>query len=66
MFEVIKLDKNINCENICKRIQKNLLEKLQKQNIPIEGKLLYIEVKEPSNTIDPENIKNKQLLLNLS
>ncbi len=66
MFEVIKLDKNINCEIICKRIQKNLLEKLQKQNIPIEGKLLYIEVKEPSNTIDPENIKNKQLLLNLS
>tara|TARA_S200002703_G_scaffold25331_2_gene21850 strand:+ start:1212 stop:1466 length:255 start_codon:yes stop_codon:yes gene_type:complete len=66
MFDVIKLDKNTKCENICNSIQKNLLEKLKKENIPIEGKLLYIEIKEVTNTIDPENLKDPQLLLDLS
>ena len=66
MFDVIKLDKNTRCENICNSIQKNLLEKLKKENIPIEGKLLYIEIKEVTNTIDPENLKDPQLLLDLS
>lgn len=66
MFDVIKLDKNTKCENICNSIQKNLLEKLKKENIPIEGKLLYIEIKEVTHTIDPENLKDPQLLLDLS
>jgi hypothetical protein len=66
MFDVIKLDKNIKCENICNSIQKNLLEKLKKENIPIEGKLLYIEIREVTNTIDPENLKDPQLLLDFS
>ena len=66
MFDVIKLDKNTNCQNICNSIQKNLLEKLKKENIPIEGKLLYIEIKEVTSTIDPENLKDPQLLLDFS
>ena len=66
MFDVIKLDKNTKCENICNSIQKNLLEKLKKENIPIEGKLLYIEIKEITTTIDPENLKDPQLLLEFS
>jgi len=66
MFDVIKLDKNTRCENICNSIQKNLLEKLKKENIPIEGKLLYIEIKEVTKTIDPENLKDQQLLLDFS
>tara|TARA_R100000278_G_scaffold99627_1_gene76394 strand:+ start:2351 stop:2605 length:255 start_codon:yes stop_codon:yes gene_type:complete len=66
MFDVIKLDKNIKCENICNSIQKNLLEKLKKENIPIEGKLLYIEIREVTSTIDPENLKDPQLLLDFS
>lgn len=66
MFDVIKLDKNTKCENICNSIQKNLLEKLKKENIPIEGKLLYIEIREVTSTIDPENLKDPQLLLDFS
>ena len=47
MFDVIKLDKNTNCQNICNSIQKNLLEKLKKENIPIGCPFILVRLLEP-------------------
>lgn len=54
MWSVISLE-NIDCKKICNIIQKDLLNKINQQKIPTEGKFLYIEIKESTVTIEPEN-----------
>lgn len=54
MWTVVKLDSSINFNKICHSIQKDIIDKLVKENIPVEGKFLVIELKEPSATIEPE------------
>lgn len=57
MWTVVKLDSSINFNKICHSIKKDIIDKLVKENIPVEGKFLFIELKEPSATIEPEKPK---------
>lgn len=49
MWYAITLDKSVDCRKICNVIQKNLIEKLLAQNIPVEGKILYMQIKEATD-----------------
>ena len=49
MWYAITLNKNTDCNKICSSIQKHLFDKFLKQNIPLEGKILYIEIKEATD-----------------
>jgi hypothetical protein len=53
MWYAINLDNNTNCKKICTSIQKNLFDKFLKENIPIEGKILYMEIKDPVDSPAP-------------
>ena len=53
MWYAINLDSNIDCRKICTSIQKNLFDKFLKDNIPLEGKILYMEIKEPVDSPVP-------------
>lgn len=57
MWTVIVLDKNINCNQICHRIQKYLFDKCNRENISLEGKILRIEIKDTSASDDSEILK---------
>lgn len=57
MWMVIKLDSNLNCGKICEKIQTNLFNRFLSQNIPLEGKIMYLEIKDASETIDPKILK---------
>lgn len=57
MWSAIKLENGLDCNKICKHIQKNLFDKCMREKIPIEGRILYLEIKEPSATIEPEKLK---------
>ena len=57
MWTVMVLDRNINCHTICNKIQKEIIDKANRDNIPLEGKILRIELRDISATIDPEIIK---------
>lgn len=57
MWMVIKLDGNLNCSKICEKIQTNLFNQFLSKNIPLEGKMLHIEIKDASDTIDPKILK---------
>ena len=57
MWTVVKLDSSINCNKICHKIQTGLLNKFIEQKIPLEGKILYLEIKEPSATVELEKPK---------
>lgn len=47
MWHAIKINSNIDCNKICSSIQKNLFDKFIKENNTIEGKILYMEIKDP-------------------
>ena len=53
----LSLDQQLDCNKICKHIQKNLFDKCMREKIPIEGRILYLEIKETSATIEPEKLK---------
>lgn len=53
MWYAINLDSSTDCKKICTSIQKNLFDKLIKENIPIEGKILYMEIKDPVDSPAP-------------
>lgn len=57
MWMVIKLDSNLNCSKICEKIQTNLFNQFLSKNIPLEGKMLHIEIKDANETIDPKILK---------
>jgi len=54
MWYAIKLDKSIDCRKICSSIQNHMFNKFLQQNIPLEGKILYMEIKEDHDP--PETI----------
>jgi len=61
MWYAINLDNNTNCKKICTSIQKNLFDKFLKENIPIEGKILYMEIKDPVDSPAPiESLEHKK------
>jgi len=61
MWYAIKLDSSIDCKKICTSIQKNLFEKFLKENIPLEGKILYMEIKDPVDSPAPiESLEHKK------
>jgi len=53
MWYAINLDNNTNCKKICTSIQKNLFDKFLKENIPLGGKILYMEIKDPVDSPAP-------------
>lgn len=61
MWSAIKLESGIDCNKICRNIQKNLFDKSMKENIPIEGKILYMEIKDPVDSPAPiESLEYKK------
>lgn len=57
MWTVIVLDKNINCNQICHRIQKHLFDKCNRENISLEGKILRVEIRDTTASEDSEILK---------
>jgi len=57
MWTVVVLDKNINCNQICHRIQKHLFDKCNRENISLEGKILRIEIRDTTASEDSEILK---------
>lgn len=57
MWTVIVLDKNINCNQICHRIQKQLFDKCNRENISLEGKILRVEIRDTTASEDSEILK---------
>jgi len=57
MWTVITLNDKMDCRKICHKIDKELLQKFRDQNMPLEGKILYLEIKEITATIEPEKLK---------
>lgn len=47
MWYAIKLDNRIDCKKICNSIQKHIFDKCLKENIQLEGKILYFEIRDP-------------------
>lgn len=46
MWYAVTIDKTLDCNKICNIIQKNLFDKLIKQNVSLEGKTLYLSIKD--------------------
>jgi hypothetical protein len=47
MWYAIKLNSSTDCRKICSSIQTHIFDKFVRQNIPLEGKILYFCIKEP-------------------
>lgn len=61
MWYAIKLDNSIDCRKICTSIQKNLFDKFLKENTKIDGKILYMEIKESIDSPAPiESLEHKK------
>jgi len=61
MWYAINLNKKTGCKEICTSIQRNLFNKLIQENIPIEGKILYMEIKDPIDSSAPtESLEHKK------
>lgn len=45
MWTALVLSKNVDCKTICNKIQKDIVERCNRENIPLEGKLLKIQLK---------------------
>lgn len=55
MWTALVLSSSIDCKTICNKIQKDIVEKCNRENIPLEGKLLRIEIKNITDLPAPEN-----------
>ena len=46
MWTALVLSSSIDCKTICDKIQKDIVEKCNRDNIPLDGKLLRIEIRD--------------------
>ena len=54
MWTAINLEEKIDCRELCRKIDRDLLSKILEQNKPLKGHILYLEIKEPEATIEAE------------
>lgn len=50
MWTAIKLGEGDNCKKVCEAIQRHIIQKANRENIDLSGKIIHISIQD---TIDP-------------
>lgn len=54
MWRAIKIDSSFNCQQVCRVIERELILPAKQNGIDLKDRILYLEIKEPKDYIEPE------------